>query len=166
MVASKNERTILHTMAEVEIESLKMVVCARVTQQYFLLDQSGRCLGPQTVEIIIELESTSSFFAPFVGGSYMLSEVKTRLYLHSVQGLSPARAVICRSISDLFSSKLKLLELTLEVMLKDGSNPALLVKPAKLENCENVDCGASTESPTTLLPNSKSALEITWKDST
>jgi hypothetical protein len=151
-------------IAEVGIETLELVDCAEVTQeemseklrellpaglQYLLLDQSGRCFGPKTVEAIIESEATSSLFALFVGGAYMLSDADSARLIASVAKTISSLEFkacpllglgFCRSISDSFSSKGKLLELALEdITLKDESIAALLAKPTALENLKNVN---------------------------
>jgi hypothetical protein len=151
-------------IAEVGIETLEMVDCAEVTQeemseklrellpaglQYLLLDQSGRCFGPKTVEAIIESEATSSLFALFVGGAYMLSDSDSARLIASVAKTVSSLEFkacpllgmgFCRSISDSFSSKGKLLELALEdITLKDESIAALLAKPSALENLKNIN---------------------------
>jgi hypothetical protein len=110
-------------------ETLEMVDCAEVTQeemsqklrellpaglQYLLLDQSGRCFGPKTVEAIIESEATSSLFALFVGGAYMLSDSDSARLIASVaktvsslefKACPLLGMAFCRSISDSFSSR-------------------------------------------------------------
>jgi hypothetical protein len=151
-------------IAEVGIETLEMVDCAEVTQeemsqklrellpaglQYLLLDQSGRCFGPKAVEAIIESEATSSLFALFVGGAYMLSDKDSARLIASVAKTVSSLEFkacpllgmrFCRSISDSFSSKGKLLELALEdITLKDESISALLAKPSALENLKNIN---------------------------
>jgi hypothetical protein len=150
-------------IAEVGIETLEICDCAEVTQdemsqklrellpaglQYLLLDQSGRCFGPKTVEAIIETEATSSLFALFVGGAYLLSDADSARLIASVAKTVSSLEFkacpnlglgFCSSISDSFSSKGKLLELALEdITLKDESITALLAKPGALENLKSI----------------------------
>ena len=150
-------------IAEVGIETLEMVDCADVTQdemskslkellpaglQYLLLDQSGRCFGPRTVQAIIDSEETSSLFALAIGGAYLLTDVDSaRLIVSIAKTVSSLefkacpllKTSFCRSISDSFATKGKLLELALEdLTLNKEAITALLSKPTALTSLKNL----------------------------
>ena len=160
-------------LAEAGIETLEYIDCSQVTQdqladalkklipaglRYLLLDQSGRCFGPKTVNAIAETISnatsetdpTSSFglFALSVGGAYLLNDTAAATMIVALSKTVSSlefkacpllRKNFCQSISDSFAFNSNLVELALEDLnLNAECLDALVSKPGAMKNVKSL----------------------------
>jgi len=85
----KMNETSFRAIAEDGIETLELVDCSGIPKdelstrlahlfpaglRYLVLEQLGRCMGPKTVQTIVQAAPTSSLFALAIAGAYLLKD--------------------------------------------------------------------------------------------
>ena len=150
-------------VAEVGIERLEIADCSQLEPkqmagslmqlipaglQYLVLDQSGRCLGPEVIDVIVQNGEKSNIKGLSFGGAYLLKDEDAARIVNSVSKTvtslefktCPLIGVnLCRSILDSFSPNGTLLDLALEdVPITEGQLKAIAAHPDALKNLKSV----------------------------
>ncbi|GKY92375.1 hypothetical protein MPSEU_000208400 [Mayamaea pseudoterrestris] len=162
--SNKLDAQAFHAIAEVGIEALELVDCSSITQEdlcdslekllpsglrFLVLDQCGRCFGPQAANLIVKAR-VKNLFALAIGGAYVLSDADAASLVRTLSStLSSIEFKACpmlgketaSAISESYSSatSAKLLELTLEDLPLDAESIASLTAiPAAFQNIQSL----------------------------